>query len=144
MEPLSFWARILGNSCGPCIGIVQAPSTGAVSLATFNATLKVVAANRTQRFTLVSPEQPSPRSLNGKVTDPALASFPASKARKVLIAVRDVHPARVPAQTPKSLWSKQKTPPNLYTSTGKHSQVKCCLKKATTSPPMISYPAVQK
>ena len=33
---ISSGARILENSCGPCIGMGQAPSTNAISLRTFN------------------------------------------------------------------------------------------------------------
>ena len=49
-------ARILENSCGPCIGIGQAPTTEGVSLRTFNRNFKGRSGTQDAKVYLVSPE----------------------------------------------------------------------------------------
>ena len=73
-------ARLLENSCGPCIGIGQAPSTGAVSLRTFNRNFKGRSGTQDANVYLVSPETAVAVALNGKITDPRkLGGFPEIK-----------------------------------------------------------------
>ena len=49
-------ARILESTCGPCIGMGQAPPTGAVSLRTFNRNFKGRSGTKDAAVYLVSPE----------------------------------------------------------------------------------------
>ncbi len=73
-------ARILENSCGPCIGIGQAPPTGAVSLRTFNRNFKGRSGTQDAKVYLVSPETAVAAALTGKITDPRkLGKFPTIK-----------------------------------------------------------------
>jgi len=81
-------ARLLENSCGPCIGIGQAPPTGAVSLRTFNRNFKGRSGTQDAKVYLVSPETAVAAALNGKITDPRkLGKFPDIKMpEKFLVA----------------------------------------------------------
>jgi aconitate hydratase len=78
LEPLlQSGARILENSCGPCIGIGQAPNTGAVSLRTFNRNFKGRSGTQDANIYLVSPETAIAAAITGKITDPRkLGIFP--------------------------------------------------------------------
>ncbi|MDR2700098.1 MAG: aconitate hydratase [Nitrososphaerota archaeon] len=78
LEPLiQSGARLLENSCGPCIGIGQAPTTGAVSLRTFNRNFKGRSGTQDAKVYLVSPETAVAAALTGKITDPRkLGIFP--------------------------------------------------------------------
>ncbi|MDR2719586.1 MAG: aconitate hydratase [Nitrososphaerota archaeon] len=78
LEPLiQSGARILENSCGPCIGIGQAPTTGAVSLRTFNRNFKGRSGTQDAKVYLVSPETAVAAAITGKITDPRkLGIFP--------------------------------------------------------------------
>jgi aconitate hydratase len=78
LEPLiQSGARILENSCGPCIGIGQSPPTGAVSLRTFNRNFKGRSGTQDAQVYLVSPETATAAALNGKIVDPRkLGKFP--------------------------------------------------------------------
>jgi len=70
-------ARILENSCGPCIGIGQSPPTGAVSLRTFNRNFKGRSGTQDAQVYLVSPETAVVAAINGKIVDPRkLGKFP--------------------------------------------------------------------
>jgi aconitate hydratase len=63
-------ARILENACGPCIGIGQAPTSGAVSLRTFNRNFKGRSGTQDAKVYLVSPETAVAAALTGKISDP--------------------------------------------------------------------------
>jgi aconitate hydratase len=63
-------ARILECACGPCIGMGQAPGTGAVSLRTFNRNFKGRSGTVKDNVYLVSPETAAVSALTGVVTDP--------------------------------------------------------------------------
>jgi aconitate hydratase len=63
-------ARIIENACGPCIGIGQAPSSGAVSLRTFNRNFKGRSGTEDAKVYLVSPETAVAAALTGEITDP--------------------------------------------------------------------------
>ncbi|MCL2172309.1 MAG: aconitate hydratase [Candidatus Bathyarchaeota archaeon] len=78
LEPLiQSGARILENSCGPCIGIGQAPTTGAVSLRTFNRNFKGRSGTQDAKVYLTSPETAVAAAITGKITDPRkLGVFP--------------------------------------------------------------------
>ena len=63
-------ARILESGCGPCIGMGQAPSTGAVSLRTFNRNFKGRSGTTSANVYIVSPEVAVASALTGHITDP--------------------------------------------------------------------------
>jgi len=63
-------ARILENTCGPCIGIGQAPPTNGVSLRTFNRNFLGRSGTQSANVYLVSPETAVASSLSGEITDP--------------------------------------------------------------------------
>jgi aconitate hydratase len=63
-------ARIIENACGPCIGIGQAPPSGAVSLRTFNRNFKGRSGTKDAQVYLVSPETAVAAALTGVITDP--------------------------------------------------------------------------
>jgi aconitate hydratase len=63
-------ARILESACGPCIGMGQAPSTGAVSLRTFNRNFEGRSGTASAGVYLVSPETAAASAVTGVLTDP--------------------------------------------------------------------------
>lgn len=63
-------ARILESACGPCIGMGQAPSSGAVSLRTFNRNFEGRSGTADAKVYLVSPETAAVSALAGVLTDP--------------------------------------------------------------------------
>jgi aconitate hydratase len=70
-------ARILEASCGPCIGMGQAPPSGAVSVRTFNRNFEGRSGTRDALIYLTSPEVAAACALTGEFTDPrALGDCP--------------------------------------------------------------------
>ncbi|GKU25684.1 aconitate hydratase [Clostridium folliculivorans] len=67
---ISAGARILENSCGPCIGMGQAPGTEGVSLRTFNRNFYGRSGTLTAKVYLVSPETAAVSAIAGVLTDP--------------------------------------------------------------------------
>lgn len=67
---ISAGARILENSCGPCIGMGQAPGTDGVSLRTFNRNFYGRSGTLSAKVYLVSPETAAVSAINGVLTDP--------------------------------------------------------------------------
>lgn len=63
-------ARILEASCGPCIGMGQAPKTNAVSLRTFNRNFKGRCGTTEAQVYLVSPLCAAVSAITGHLTDP--------------------------------------------------------------------------
>ncbi|HWQ50375.1 MAG TPA: aconitate hydratase [Terriglobales bacterium] len=63
-------ARILEAGCGPCIGMGQAPATGAVSLRTFNRNFHGRSGTVSAGIYLVSPETAAVSAISGVLTDP--------------------------------------------------------------------------
>ena len=63
-------ARILEAGCGPCIGMGQAPRTGAVSLRTFNRNFKGRCGTMSAGVYLVSPETAAYSAVKGFLADP--------------------------------------------------------------------------
>ena len=64
-------ARILESACGPCIGMGQAPRTGAISLRTFNRNFEGRSGTASAQVYLVSPETAAVSALTGYLTDPS-------------------------------------------------------------------------
>jgi aconitate hydratase len=63
-------ARILESSCGPCIGMGQAPATGTVSIRSFNRNFKGRSGTSEDLVYLSSPEVCVAAALTGVITDP--------------------------------------------------------------------------
>ncbi|MBN1594633.1 aconitate hydratase [candidate division FCPU426 bacterium] len=63
-------ARILEPACGACIGMGQAPCSGAISLRTFNRNFKGRSGTEDAQVYLVSPETAAAAALAGEITDP--------------------------------------------------------------------------
>ena len=62
--------RIMESTCGPCIGMGQAPSTNAVSVRTFNRNFLGRSGTKSAQAYLASPEVAAACALKGKITDP--------------------------------------------------------------------------
>ncbi len=70
-------ARILENSCGPCIGMGGAPSSHAVSVRTFNRNFEGRSGTKDAQMYLVSPEVAAATAIKGVLTDPRdLGEYP--------------------------------------------------------------------
>ena len=67
---LASGARLLECGCGPCIGMGFSPSSGAVSLRTFNRNVLGRSGTRDAGVYLVSPETAVASALTGHITDP--------------------------------------------------------------------------
>ena len=67
---LSAGARVLECACGPCIGMGQAPATGAVSLRTFNRNFKGRSGTLDDRVYLCSPITAAVSAVTGEITNP--------------------------------------------------------------------------
>lgn len=76
-------ARILESTCGPCIGMGQAPSTDAISLRTFNRNFLGRSGTKSAQVHLVSPEVAIAAAITGEITDPRkLGDYPEVKIPK--------------------------------------------------------------
>lgn len=64
-------ARILESACGPCIGMGQAPKTGAISLRSFNRNFKGRSGTMDAGVYLLSPETAALSAVNGYLSNPA-------------------------------------------------------------------------
>lgn len=69
-------ARIIESACGPCIGMGQAPSSGAVSVRSFNRNFEGRSGTRDAKVYLTSPEVCVACALTGKITDPRTLGKP--------------------------------------------------------------------
>lgn len=70
-------ARILENSCGPCIGMGSAPSSSGVSVRTFNRNFPGRSGTKDADVYLASPEVAAAAALTGVITDPRdLGEYP--------------------------------------------------------------------
>lgn len=63
-------ARVLESTCGPCIGMGQAPCSKGVTLRTFNRNFKGRSGTADAFIYLVSPETAAAAALKGVITDP--------------------------------------------------------------------------
>lgn len=82
-------ARILESACGPCIGMGQAPASGAVSLRTFNRNFEGRSGTADAKVYLVSPETASASALTGVLTDPRSLGAPVDIAMPDRFLVND-------------------------------------------------------
>ena len=65
-------ARILESACGPCIGMGQSPSSGAVSVRTFNRNFPGRSGTEDAGVYLTGPEAAAAAALAGRLIDPRL------------------------------------------------------------------------
>lgn len=72
---LAAGARILEPSCGPCIGMGQAPKTNGVSLRTFNRNFKGRCGTESADVYIVSPETAAISAITGEISNPADFDF---------------------------------------------------------------------
>lgn len=63
-------ARVLESACGPCIGMGQAPPSGAVSVRSFNRNFEGRSGTADAKVYLASPETCAASALKGVITDP--------------------------------------------------------------------------
>jgi len=77
-------ARVLESSCGPCIGMGQAPATGTVSVRTSTRNFKGRSGTADDQVYLASPAAAAAAAIYGQITDP----------RKLGEPLRIVYPAR--------------------------------------------------
>ncbi len=78
LDLLDSGARILESTCGPCIGMGQAPCTSGVSLRTFNRNFQGRSGTQSAQVYLVSPEVAAVSALKGVITDPRKLGSPPS------------------------------------------------------------------
>jgi aconitate hydratase len=69
-EMISAGARVLETTCGPCIGMGQAPPTGGVSVRTFNRNFEGRSGTKDAKIYLASPETAVACAIEGRITDP--------------------------------------------------------------------------
>jgi len=69
-EMIAAGARILESTCGPCIGMGQAPCSKGVTLRTFNRNFKGRSGTEDALIYLGSPETAAASALQGVITDP--------------------------------------------------------------------------
>ncbi|NOZ29648.1 MAG: aconitate hydratase [Chloroflexi bacterium] len=62
--------RVLESACGPCVGMGQAPPTGAISLRTFNRNFPGRSGTPGDQVYLCSPETAAAAAITGVITDP--------------------------------------------------------------------------
>lgn len=67
---ISSGARILESACGPCIGMGQAPRSGAITVRTFNRNFKGRCGTQDADAYLVSPETAAAIAISGGFSDP--------------------------------------------------------------------------
>ena len=63
-------ARIIESACGPCIGMGQAPPSGAVSIRSFNRNFEGRSGTKDAKVFLASPEVCAACAIKGEITDP--------------------------------------------------------------------------
>jgi predicted aconitate hydratase len=94
-------ARILESACGPCIGMGQSPSSGGVSVRSFNRNFVGRSGTKDAKVYLASPEVCAAAALKGKITDPRkLGKLPKiTTPKKFIIDDKNIiKPSRTPAK----------------------------------------------
>jgi len=99
---ISAGARILDAGCGPCIGMGQAPASGAVSVRSFNRNFQGRSGTTDAQVYLASPEVCAAAALTGVLTDPRalgaapITAFPAAlDVNDNMIIAPSEHPQQV-------------------------------------------------
>mgnify|MGYP003294409035 CR=1 FL=1 len=84
---LASGARVLECACGPCIGMGFSPSSGGVSVRTFNRNFEGRSGTRDAQVYLASPEVAAASALTGFITDPStLGEAPVVKMPDAFVA----------------------------------------------------------
>lgn len=73
---ISSGARVLESTCGPCIGMGQAPKSGGTSLRTINRNFEGRSGTKDAQVYLASPETAAASAINGEITDPTDLGHP--------------------------------------------------------------------
>jgi len=92
-------ARILEAGCGPCIGMGQAPATGANSLRSFNRNFPGRSGTKDDQVYLASPAVCAASALRGAITDPRALGTPPTVVWPATLATSDsmiIPPAEAP------------------------------------------------
>ncbi|MBN1823442.1 MAG: aconitate hydratase [Endomicrobiales bacterium] len=96
-------ARVLECACGPCIGMGQAPPSGAVSLRTFNRNFEGRSGTKDADVYLCSPEVAVAGALAGEIVDPSkyFGKKPAVAVPKKLAVDKNMFfpPSKTPSKT---------------------------------------------
>jgi aconitate hydratase len=95
-------ARILESACGPCIGMGQAPPTGAASVRSFNRNFKGRSGTADDHVYLASPETCAATALHGVITDPRKLGDPIAVPHPTKYLVDD-NMIVPPAEDPESV-----------------------------------------
>ncbi len=106
--------RILESACGPCIGMGQAPPTGAASVRSFNRNFKGRSGTPDDLVYLASPETCAATALHGRITDPRKLGAPIAVEPPAQYLVDDnmiVPPAEDPASVKVIMGPNIKTVP---------------------------------
>jgi aconitate hydratase len=82
-------ARILESACGPCVGMGQAPPTGAVSVRTSTRNFKGRSGTPEDRVYLASPATCAATALRGEITDPRDLGEPVTVEHPARFVVSD-------------------------------------------------------
>ncbi len=82
-------ARVLEAACGPCVGMGQAPATGAVSLRSFNRNFEGRSGTPNDQVYLCSPAVCAAAALTGRITDPRSLAQPAPLIQPAVPACDD-------------------------------------------------------
>jgi aconitate hydratase len=86
---LASGARVLECACGPCIGMGFSPSSGGVSLRTFNRNFLGRSGTKDGQVYLVSPETAVAAALTGYITDPTTFTEPLNVTMPETFKVND-------------------------------------------------------
>jgi aconitate hydratase len=139
-------ARVIENGCGPCIGIGQAPTSGGITLRTFNRNFKGRSGTKDAQIYLVSPETAVASALTGTITDPRkLKEYPPINLPEKFL-INDnmfIFPAQQPSDVEIVMGPNIKPLPTFPPLQAKLSG-EVLLKTATTSPPTTSCQAEAK
>jgi len=98
---LAAGARVLESACGPCIGMGQAPATGAISVRSFNRNFRGRSGTADDAVYLASPATCAATALCGVITDPRRLGLPPALAHEApdALALSDsliIPPAEAP------------------------------------------------
>ena len=98
---VSAGARILEAACGPCLGMGQAPASGAISLRSFNRNFQGRSGTADAQVYLASPEVCTAAALRGVITDPRELGAPPKVSVPRSFVVEDnfiIRPAAKPEE----------------------------------------------
>ncbi len=95
-------ARVLEATCGPCIGMGQAPPSGGISIRTFNRNFEGRSGTRDAQVFLASPEVAAASAIKGVLTDPRKLGTPPKIRLPTSVKIDDSMILR-PAKNPESV-----------------------------------------